>query len=134
MLLNGILKLKGNISLIFIRRYCSFIVYFFFRLFDRGETETGISQVRQLLNSEGDDLEQSVRRGDVFATVAQHYVNIGDNEKARATVVELKRIIPGINLTHYFNVNLLETLGYNVDVQRQDISDKEDDIEELLGD
>lgn len=92
-----------------------------------------MSQVRQLLDSQGSDLEQSVRRGDLFATVTQHYANIGDTEKARATIEELKRLVPGINLTYYYNVNLLEALGYKVSIQHQESSDKEDDIEELLG-
>ncbi|XP_012060565.1 PREDICTED: intraflagellar transport protein 140 homolog [Atta cephalotes] len=103
------------------------------RLFDRGETETAMQQVRHLLDSQGPNLEQSVRRGDLFATITQHYANIGDTEKAWATIEELKRLIPGINLTYYFNINLLEALGYKMKVQRQDSSDKDDGIEELLG-
>ncbi|XP_036142588.1 intraflagellar transport protein 140 homolog [Monomorium pharaonis] len=104
------------------------------RLFDRGETETAMQQVRHLLDSQGPNLEQSVRRGDLFAAITQHYVNIGDTEKAWATIEELKRLVPEINLTYYFNVNLLETLGYiKTKVHRQDSSDKEDGIEELLG-
>ncbi|EZA61734.1 hypothetical protein DMN91_004415 [Ooceraea biroi] len=103
------------------------------RLFDRGETETAMQQVRHLLDSQGPNLEQSVRRGDLFATIAQHYANIGDTEKAWATVEELKRLVPGINLSYYFNVTLLEALGYKMKVQRQDSSDKDDGIEELLG-
>ncbi|KAG5313583.1 IF140 protein, partial [Pseudoatta argentina] len=103
------------------------------RLFDRGETETAMQQVRHLLDSQGPNLEQSVRRGDLFATITQHYANIGDTEKAWATIEELKRLVPGINLTYYFNINLLEALGYKMKVQRQDSSDKDDGIEELLG-
>jgi len=103
------------------------------RLFDKNETETAMQQVRLLLDSQGPNLEQSVRRGDLFATITQHYANIGDTEKAWATIEELKRLVPGINLTYYFNINLLETLGYKMKVQRQDSSDKDDGIEELLG-
>ncbi|KAL0114439.1 hypothetical protein PUN28_011594 [Cardiocondyla obscurior] len=103
------------------------------RLFDRNETETAMQQVRHLLDSQGSNLEQSVRRGDLFATITQHYANIGDTEKACATIEELKRLVPGINLTYYFNINLLEALGYKMKVQRQDSSDKDDGIEELLG-
>ncbi|XP_015590632.1 intraflagellar transport protein 140 homolog [Cephus cinctus] len=103
------------------------------KLFDRGETETAMAQVRQLIDSQSSDLEQSVRRGDLFATITQHYANIGETNKARATVEELKRLVPGINLSYYFNVNLLEVLGYKINVQRQDSSDKDDGIEELLG-
>ncbi|KYN32641.1 hypothetical protein ALC56_13123 [Trachymyrmex septentrionalis] len=103
------------------------------RLFDRGETETAMQQVRHLLDSQGPNLEQSVRRGDLFATITQHYANVGDTEKAWATIEELKRLVPGINLTYYFNINLLEALGYKMKVQRQDSSDKDDGIEELLG-
>ncbi|XP_076752394.1 intraflagellar transport protein rempA [Xylocopa sonorina] len=103
------------------------------KLFDRGETGAATQQVRQLLDSQGPDLEQSVRRGDLFATITQHYLDIGDADKARATVEELKRLIPGINLSYYYNVGVLEGLGYKMKIQRQESSDKEDDIEELLG-
>ncbi|XP_001122512.3 intraflagellar transport protein 140 homolog [Apis mellifera] len=103
------------------------------KLFDRGETATAMQQVHQLLDSQGPDLEQSVRRGDLFATITQHYINIGDTDKARASIEELKRLIPGINLAYYFNVSVLEALGYKMKIQREENSDKEDDIEELLG-
>lgn len=102
-------------------------------MFDKGETETAMQQVRHLLDSQGPNLEQSVRRGDLFATITQHYANIGDTEKAWATIEELKRLVPGINLSYYFNVDLLEALGYKIKVERQDSSDKDDRIEELLG-
>ena len=102
-------------------------------MFDRGETNAAMQQVRQLLDSQGADLEQSVRRGDLFATITQHYINIGDTDKARASVEELKRLVPGINLAYYYNMDVLEALGYKMKIQRQESSDKEDDIEELLG-
>ncbi|XP_076680544.1 intraflagellar transport protein rempA [Andrena cerasifolii] len=103
------------------------------KLFDRGETGPAMQQVRQLLDSQGSDLEQSVRRGDLFATITQHYMDIGDTDKARAAIEELKRLVPGINLSYYYNASVLESLGYKMKVQRQESSDKEDDIEELLG-
>lgn len=102
-------------------------------MFDRGETSPAMQQVRQLLESQGANLEQSVRRGDLFATITQHYINIGDTDKARASIEELKRLVPGINLTYYYNMGVLEALGYKMKIQRQESSDKEDDIEELLG-
>lgn len=92
-----------------------------------------MSHVRYLLDSQGADLEQSIRRGDLFAMITMHYSNMGDNEKARATIEELKRLVPGINLSYYYNVNLLERLGFKVNVEKQESSDRDDDIEELLG-
>ena len=53
--------------------------------------------------------------------------------KARGTIEELKRLVPGINLSYYFNANLLETLGYKMQVEKEESSDRDDDIEELLG-
>ncbi|XP_076624343.1 intraflagellar transport protein rempA [Colletes latitarsis] len=103
------------------------------KLFDKGETGTAMQQVRQLLDSQGPDLEQSVRRGDLFATITQYYINIGDTDKARAAIEELKRLVPGINLSYYYNMSVLESLGYKMKIQREESSDKEDDIEELLG-
>lgn len=102
-------------------------------MLDRGETSPAMQQVRQLLESQGANLEQSVRRGDLFATITQHYINTGDTDKARASIEELTRLVPGINLTYYYNVGVLEALGYKMKIQRQESSDKEDDIEELLG-
>lgn len=58
---------------------------------------------------------------------------MGDLEKARASVEELKRLVPGINLSFYYNVNLLEKLGFKINVERNDSEDRDDDIEELLG-
>lgn len=92
-----------------------------------------MSQVRYLLDSQGSELEQSIRRGDLFAIITQHYADMGDLDKARATVEELKRLVPGVNLSFYYNVNLLERLGFKVNVERHDSSDRDDDIEELLG-
>ena len=103
------------------------------RLFERGETETAMSHVRYLLDSQGPDLEQAIRRGDLFAMITQHYATMGEIEKARATVEELKRLIPGINLSYFYNVNLLEKLGFKINIERQESSDRDDDIEELLG-
>ncbi|XP_012255289.2 intraflagellar transport protein 140 homolog [Athalia rosae] len=103
------------------------------KLFEHGETDAAVSQVRQLMDSQGTELEQSVRRGDLFATLTQHYANIGETEKARGTIEELKRLVPGINLSYYYNVNLLEALGYKINIQREESSDKDDGIEELLG-
>ncbi|XP_011298550.1 intraflagellar transport protein 140 homolog [Fopius arisanus] len=103
------------------------------KCFDRGETESGMNQVRQLLDTFGEGLEQSVRRGDLFATITQHYADSGNTEKARAAIEELKRLEPGINLSYYYNVNLLEALGYRMSVPRRESLDKDDGIEELLG-
>ena len=93
-----------------------------------------MNQVQHLLGTQGPDLEQSVRRGDLFATITQHFVNVGKIDEARATVEELKHLVPGINLSYYYNVNFLEALGYKINVKREDNSDKDDGIEELLGD
>lgn len=102
------------------------------RLLDKGETERGISQMRQLLESQGEELEESVRRGDLFAVVAQHYVDIGDENSARAAIEEVKQIVPGINLSYYFNIRLLESLGYKLSVQSENPEEKDDAIEELI--
>ncbi|KAJ8664480.1 hypothetical protein QAD02_006142 [Eretmocerus hayati] len=104
------------------------------KLFERGETEAGLNHARYLLDSGGSDLEQSIRRGDLFAMITQHYANLGEYDKARASVEELKRLVPGVNLGFYYNVNLLERLGFEKQVQRHESDEREDDIEELLGD
>ncbi|KOC69370.1 Intraflagellar transport protein 140 like protein [Habropoda laboriosa] len=117
-----------NNRIAIIKRYLDIV-----KLFDRGETGIAMQQVRQLLDTYGSDLEQSVRRGDLFSTITQHYLNAGETDQARATIKELKRLVPGINLTYYYNVEVLEALGFKRILQREESSDKEDDIEELLG-
>lgn len=103
------------------------------KMFNRGDTDMAIAQVRQLLDAYGNDLEESVRRGDLFSTITQHYADTGNIEKARASIEELKRLVPGINLTYYYNENLLELLGYQINIQREESIDNDDGIEELLG-
>lgn len=104
------------------------------KIFNRGESDVAMAQVRQLLDLYGSDLEQSVRRGDLFATITQHYADAGNIDKARASIEELQRIVPGINLNYYYNQNLLEALGgYKINAQREENIDKDDEIEELLG-
>lgn len=92
-----------------------------------------MSHVRYLLDTQGTELEQSIRRGDLFAMITQHYANIGDLDKARGSVEELKHLVPGINLSYYYNKNLLEKLGFKIHMERRQSSDRDDDIEELLG-
>ncbi|KAK0096463.1 hypothetical protein PV326_005425 [Microctonus aethiopoides] len=119
-----------NIRMATIKRYLDIK-----KSFDRGESEAAVYQLRQLIDAHGSNLEQSVRRGDLFATITQHYVNIGDMEKARSSIEELKRLVPSINLSYYYNSNLLEALGYRIHNQREEESlyEKDDGIEELLG-
>lgn len=99
-----------NTRMIIIKRYLDIK-----KLFNRGDTDMAISQVRQLIDTYGNDLEQSIRRGDLFATITQHYADNGNIEKARASIEEL------------------ELLGYQINVQREESIDNDDGIEELLG-
>lgn len=110
------------------------ILFSFFRLFEKGETDSGLSHVRHLIDSQGADLEQSVRRGDLFATITQHYVKLGQLDKAYASVEELKRLVPDINLSYYYDPKMLEALGFKRSIKKELSSDNEDAIEELLGD
>lgn len=103
-----------------------------FRLLERGDAEPAMKQVQFLLDSQGDSLEQSIRRGDLFALLTQHYLNVGDVDRAKATIEELKRLVPSINLSYYYNASVLEALGYKVKPDKTE-SPGDDDIEELLG-
>ncbi|XP_023246567.1 intraflagellar transport protein 140 homolog [Copidosoma floridanum] len=103
------------------------------KLFEKGETESAMSHVRFLLDSQGEKLEQSIRRGDLFASITEHYLEMGDIDKARASIEELRRLVPGINLSFYYNTGVLEKLGYKYTIKKQESSDRDDDIEELLG-
>lgn len=109
------------------------------RLLDRGETELGLSHARHLLEVEPAQLEKAVRVGDFFATMSQHYVDIGQLDKARKSVEELERFMPGVQLARHYSPQLLETLGYkrannDSSANSGDHDEREeDDIQEFLG-
>ncbi|XP_014295650.1 intraflagellar transport protein 140 homolog [Microplitis demolitor] len=102
------------------------------QLFTCGATEQALFQIRQLLNTHGDDLEKSVRIGDVFSTITQHYIDLGDLEKARNSIKELKRLKPEIHLNYFYNTSVLESLGYQRNTPRETSPDKDNKIDEFL--
>lgn len=88
-------------------------------------------QVRQLLDTYGNDLEKSVRIGDLFSIITEHYMNLGDLEKARSTVEELRRLKPEIQLSYFYNFNVLKSLGYHENNFRDMSLEENNTVEEL---
>ncbi|KAF4520566.1 hypothetical protein B566_EDAN011119 [Ephemera danica] len=76
------------------------------RLLDK-ETDTAIAQCREFLQVP--DLEESVRRGDVFAMMVAHHLR-HKNLKAAAQVLDEMRAT-GTNPSYYIDVALLRELG-----------------------
>lgn len=89
------------------------------RLFERGEQHAGLTQCQNLLLTGGEDLEQSVRRGDVYALMIQTAIKLGDFDSARKYVTDLQTLLTkytNSSITYYLSKEVLETLAKGLDV------------------
>lgn len=89
------------------------------RLFDRGDLQAGLTQCRQLLMIGGQELEASVRRGDIYALMIQNCVKAGMFSEARQLCNELKQFLLTTNntpLTYYLNKDVIEALAQGLGV------------------
>lgn len=89
------------------------------RLFERGDTAGGITQCRQFLISGGQDLEESVRRGDIYALMIHHYVKDENYLEAKQLVGELRQVLSSsgnVPITYYLNKELIEALAHGLGV------------------
>ncbi|KAF5285788.1 hypothetical protein FQA39_LY04249 [Lamprigera yunnana] len=83
------------------------------RLLERGDSDNGITQCRQLLLTEGADLEDSVRRGDIYALMIQHYVKCEKFIEAKQVLSELQQVLSASGdtpITYYLTKELKEAL------------------------
>ncbi|XP_074040796.1 intraflagellar transport protein rempA isoform X2 [Leptinotarsa decemlineata] len=83
------------------------------RLFERGDAKTGVSHCQQLLLS-GEELEPSVRRGDIYALMIHHYVKNGNFSEAKQMCFELRQDLNKTNnmpITYYLNKDIIEELA-----------------------
>ncbi|CAH0563779.1 unnamed protein product [Brassicogethes aeneus] len=116
------------------------------RLFERGDLHTGMLQSRQLLDSGGKDLEDSVRRGDIYSLMIQQCVKAGKFDEAKELIMQLKHYLSetGNNsLTYYVGKDVVETLAKGIGVpvnyflpvsakspNNEDVDDGEEILEE----
>lgn len=78
-----------------------------------------MTQCRNLLLTGGDDLEQSVRRGDIYALMIQHSIKAGDFNEAKKLVFELQQILNksgNASLSYYLNKEIIEVLAQGLGV------------------
>ncbi|XP_057670783.1 intraflagellar transport protein 140 homolog [Diorhabda carinulata] len=84
------------------------------KLFDRGDSQSALTQCQQLLMTGGNDLEVAVRRGDIYSTMIQHLVAIGNFAEAKQCYVELRKLLENsgtTSITYYINKSVLEALA-----------------------
>lgn len=88
------------------------------RLFERGDTDAGVTQCKQFLISGGVDLEESVRRGDIYALMIQQYIKIEQYLEAKQLVGELRQVLSSGNvpITYYLNKELIEDLAQGLGI------------------
>lgn len=80
---------------------------------------SGVNQCRQFLASAGQDIEESVRKGDVYALMIQHYVKNGKFLEAKHLLGELRQALKmsdTIAITYYVNKELIEALARGLGV------------------
>ncbi|VEN35720.1 unnamed protein product [Callosobruchus maculatus] len=89
------------------------------RLLERGDIQSGISQCEQLLAA-GDELEASVRRGDIYAVMVQYCVKFGNFTEAKQYCLELRQFLNKTSsstpITYYLNKEVLEALAQGLGV------------------
>lgn len=100
------------------------------RLFERGDHAGGVTQSLNLLQKEGEELEQSVRRGDVYALMIQNAIKIGDINEARKYVNELQQILNkqgNSSLSYYLSKEIIDGLGISVSTSQNANKNNDDD-------
>lgn len=78
-----------------------------------------MTQCQQLLIAEGDELEASVRRGDIYALMIQHCVKSGNFSEAKQLCTDLKHLLNKTNntpITYYLSKEIIETLAQGLGV------------------
>ncbi|CAG9817936.1 unnamed protein product [Phaedon cochleariae] len=118
------------------------------RLFERGDIQAGISQCQQLLTV-GDELEASVRRGDIYALMIQSHVTKGEYAEAKKLCFELRQLLSkgsNVPITYYLDKEVIEALAKGLGVPlshlvpvtpKSNVSSEEnyaDTVEEILDD
>ncbi|XP_018335270.1 intraflagellar transport protein 140 homolog [Agrilus planipennis] len=89
------------------------------KMFENGDFQQGMTQCRQLLTTRDADLEESVRRGDVYALMMQYNITNGNFIEAQELLNELQHILNMSNslpITYYVNKEMIEALARGLSV------------------
>uniref|UniRef100_H2Z485 Intraflagellar transport protein 140 homolog n=1 Tax=Ciona savignyi TaxID=51511 RepID=H2Z485_CIOSA len=81
------------------------------RLFD-SDPQEGIKQCHALLGEQ--DLESSVRFGDVYGLLIEYCASQGNHEKAYHYIQELRARMPNVTLSYFVNMKTLEAVHRSV--------------------
>ncbi|KAF5302514.1 hypothetical protein FQR65_LT00886 [Abscondita terminalis] len=84
------------------------------RMLERGDLENGIAQCRQFLLTGGPDLEESVRRGDIYGLMIQYYVKFEQFLEAKKVLTELQQVLAASGntpITYYLSKELKDALS-----------------------
>lgn len=83
-----------------------------YRVADRGDYETALSQCRQLLQHSGDLDAAGVRVGDVYALMVNSLMTSRDFRGAQQLIEEFRRTAgQGVNLAYYLSPSTLDKLA-----------------------
>lgn len=65
-----------------------------------------------------EELETSVRRGDIYAVMIQHFVRVGNFSEAKQACLELRQILSKTDntLTYYLSKEIIETMAQGLGV------------------
>lgn len=74
-------------------------------MFERGESEAGLSACQQLLTVAG----ELVRRGDVYALMVEEAAKRGDWTRAKQLALQLQQAQPSDNLAFYLHQGMIGT-------------------------
>jgi len=80
-----------------------------------GDRERAVRACEDLLKVE--DVNASVRRGDVYGFLIEHHASAGNFRAAKGLVDELKAAIPNVNLAYYVNTDALAAIERGAGVQ-----------------
>lgn len=89
------------------------------RILERGDVQTGLSQCRQLLVTGGPELEDSVRRGDIYALMIQQCIQSENFIEAKQLFGELRQVLStggNVPITYYVNKDTIEVLAKGLGV------------------
>lgn len=117
------------------------------KLFDRGDHQAGLAQARLLLTEGGQQLEEAVRRGDIYCLMIQNCIKIGNFSAAKQLFDEFKETVNPTTsiITYFMSREVLDALAkglnmplgvlipsFDMTSNQNDLREGDDDIEEEL--
>ncbi|NXG36120.1 IF140 protein, partial [Dromaius novaehollandiae] len=78
------------------------------------DPKEAVRQCEQLLDEQ--DLDNTIRRGDVLGFLVEHYLQVEEFHMAYRYLEELRKRIPGVNLTYYVTRQTIEAVHRGVGI------------------